>query len=331
MKYNTTYTPKLNLKETIFAIAKYKTQLVQEINKMFNFTELTPPVALEEENELLVFDRVATRQCSFDTGTEYKVATLLLSHTNWLRQMMDRLNPDYNTGLFCYGSFIWRDLEESATSTIIKDEYTFQVKLDNNDATQEKSKKIAQEIYAIIFKLAQDVFKNHGIENIYPERATFVTSQMLENEFPHEFMKQREIEFALEQEAYILAAAGEKMYSGKIHSSIPPYLYDLKHFYQLVLRERNNNDVLKVGSVAILASGDLLRDQTNMHGVNQLLTLGFYDKISKINDYKIVEIKINISRLMMAILAKGHIAEVQAGALSSAAKVVRDKYGIETI
>lgn len=331
MKYNTTYTQKLNLKNTIFAIAKYKSMLIDKIKSKYSFIELTPPVVLEEDSELLISMSNSTRQCSFDTGTEYKVATFSLSHTNWLRLMIEKLDIDFKEGVMSFGSFVWRDLEESPTSTIVKEEITFQIKMENSDDLQEKVKKIAQNVYRIIFELAEDVKKTYEIDNPFPENAKYVSSQMLENEFPNEFVKQREIEFALENEAFILMASGEKMYSGKIHSNIPPYLYDLKNFYQIVLRERNNNDILKVGSVGILASGDLISDQLNIYGFNQMLTYDFYDKMSKIDNYKVVEIKINTPRLMMALLAKGHIAEVQAGVLSSEAKVVKEKYGIETI
>lgn len=189
---------------------------------------------------------------------------------------------------------------------------------------------LSKKVYQIIYDLAIDVQKQYHINNIYNKHAEYITAQMLEHELPNQTPKNREIEFAIQKESYILESAGMKLLSGKHHSSIPPFLYDIKNSYQIILKDRVNYLPLKVASVSILANGNTLKDQLILNNYEKFLSTNFYNDLIQ-KQYKIIEIKINIPRLMMGLLAKGHIAEVQAGIISNEINQIKDRFDLEVI
>ncbi len=329
MKYNTTYSSLLDLKTTIYAIDNIKQKLISKIRELCDFITVNPPLFLSEDSELLIDIENLTRSISFDTLYEYRVGTLTLSHTNWMRNLIDRLNLNANEGLMSESMLIWRDIEESPTKSITKHELIFQIKITSDDEIA-IVRNLSKQIYQIIYQLAIDVEKKYHINNIYNNTAEFITAQMLEHELPNESPKNRELEFAIQKESYILESAGMKLFSGKHHSYIQPFLYDVKNTFQIILKDRVNYLPLKVAMITILANGNTLKDQLMLNNYERLLLTNFYSDLTK-KDYKIIEIKINLPSLMMGLLAKGHIAEVQAGIISNEVNQIKEKFDLEAI
>ena len=328
MKYNTTYRQLISLKDTIIEIHDIKRKLVKHYENKYKLIELMPPLFLEEGDEKLIDYSVVSRGVALDLGHSYKVASILQSHTNWLRSMIERLEIKENEGVYSEGSFVWRDLPESPVSTTLRNEITIQAKIPAGTDYDEFSKEAAMELYDCIWAIANDIQQKFGVENIYPESADFTTSQLLENEMPHITPKEREISLCIDEEAFILTGAGRKMHSGKTHTFIPPQLYDLNNFHQLIFNDRINTNPIKVASVSILSNGIQLSDQLSQYGMNQLKSWEFYDNLIK-QEEKILEIKINIPRIAMALLAKGHIAEVQAGVISEESNIIRLRHKLD--
>lgn len=329
MRFNSTYQPTMNLKTTILATAELQELLFLKINSWFKFLKINPPLYFEEDSDFLTNINYITRQISFDTLNEYRVACLTLSHTSWMQHMIWRLNLEYETGLYCESNLIWRDLPELPTNSITKHELIFQIKIKPEDEFK-VVKSYSKKLYSLIYDLATLVNEKYNITNIWPQHIDFITSQMTEHELPNASPRNREREFALQKEAFILQSAGLKLFSGKRHSDIPPFIYNLKHCYQIIMNDRNNHLPLKVATIALLANGVTLKDQAISYGYEKILTKKFYQALLEKND-QVLEIKINIPRLMMALLAKGHIGEVQAGVWSTESQQIKDKYNIEII
>lgn len=329
MKYNTTYKQIIPLKETVKEIENIKNEIINFYNSKVILTEVISPLFLEEDNDLIIDYSLVSRDVTLDLGEQYKIAKLLQSHTNWLRSMVNRFNLKANEGLFSLGSFIWRDLPESPVSSTIRNELTIQFVLQENQDIQETLDATTVELYDLIKTLAHDIEMKYDIEDIYPKSINFVTTQMLENEMPNLTFKEREVSFIIDEEAYVLSQAGTKLHSGKIHTFIPPQLYDLKKFNQLVLKDRVNTDDIKVASIAILADGIQLSDQLSQYGYNHIKTKQFYSELMNKKGSKTIEIKINLTRLAMALMAKGHIAETQAGVISEESNIIKTRHKLD--
>lgn len=326
MKYNTTYTPKISLKDTIIATDKFRKELLTHFkNKMQLIDIMSPTYFLEDDPFALKLEDV-TRNITFDMGDEYKVGVLSLSDSTFLREMMRKLELNDGEGLISETATIWRDFNESPVMTPEKHEITIQFfETDDIDLT----KKIAREIYDIIFAKAAEFSETFKVENIFPENLPSVSAQSLEIEYPDKDPKTREVEFILEQDAFLFKNPGARLLSGHFHTNIPPMIYDLDDFYQIVLKDRVNSYVLKVVSIAKIALGKKLGEQLTVFGLGDLKQTSEYGALLK-DERTIIEIKINLPRLMMALLGKGHISEVQPGVYSAESKSIKSRYKVQT-
>ena len=325
MKFNTTYKSNLSFKKTIKEIAYIKEYISKYLTEKYNLIYVIPPLGSEVDDEINIDFDVMTRDVSFE-NSEGKILKLFLSYSNWTREFLKRINPKINEGIYFEEKTLWRDLKENAVSTSTKQEITFAFRIDENNPS-----KILEEItigvYELIYELAKEIRGKYKIKNIFPEHPHFVSSQQLENEMPQLSFKERENEFVLNEQALFLKEVGTILYSGKKHSFIPIQFYDLRKFNQILMFDRNNSSTLKVASIGVLATGNQLSDQLTLYGHGEINSIPLY-KENIDNKKKYIEIKINIPRLAMALLAKGHIAEVQAGIISDESKNIKNRYGI---
>ncbi len=328
MKYNTTYTPKISLKDTIKETELIIKKIFNFFNNKYSILSVLSPTFLKEDSEITINMEEKTRPLTFDLGDNYNVAKLLLTNSNWLRTLFDKLKLNDNEGIFNKSMFIWRDLPETPTSTVLKYDLTIQVKISKNIDIKKYLKKEVQDLYLLFYSIEKRISKKYNLKSNFPEFASYVSSQTMENEYPNSSKKEREIEFAHELNGYILQNPGLKLYSGHFHSIIPIEIYSQNNFYQIVLKDFVNNSVLKVASIALLANGIILSDQLSLNNKENLKELDFYADLIK-KDENIIEIKINIGKLIMAILKKGHISEVQPGIISDESNIILNKYKIE--
>lgn len=328
MKYNTTYKQLISLKDSIKWIEKFRKTLDTHFSSLYSLSEVIPPVFLDEGNEMIVDFSNLTREVTLDLGDSYKVARILQSHTNWGRDLIHRIKLEENEGIKFFGTTIWRDSPESPVSTTVREELTYMFKVSKENEIKDVLKNLTKDLYQLIYVLLEQVKKEAKLDHQYPKQIKFVTAQQLENELPNLSFKEREIEALIEEEAYVFANPGKTLHSGKVHTFIPSELYDLNNFYQIVLKDRVNTDTIKVASVSVLASGELLKDQLALYDNAQQKAKTFYKDLMG-REENIVEIKINLPRLAMALLAKGHIAEVQSGIISDESNSIKQRHKLE--
>ncbi len=329
MRFNTTYTQKSSLKETIENVADIRELIIRMINKEFSLTKVSVPLFLPEDSELLINLESKTRAVTFDESNEYKVNKLLLSNTNWLRELLARIDVEDHKGIYAETQVILRDVAQKTSNTLAKDEIVFQVRLKKGDDHEKFSKDFVYELYDFFYKLIE----MHLVEketNIYPKDVSFYSSQNLELEYPDIDSKEKEFNKVKEMGSYILSEPGRKKYSNKIHKSIHPAIYDLKNYFEFLFKDDVNSDVIKVASVAILASGQVLEDQIKYYNVGPLMERKFYSNLAK-QEHKVMEVKINVPKLAMIVLSKAHISEVQGGVYTKESKTIATKHKIEII
>lgn len=329
MKYNTTYTPKINLKKTIYETDRITNIIIDHYKEKYNMTSVLVPSFLDEQNSMLLKIDEITRVTTFDFADNNKIGRSLLTPSNWMRNIMLRMNLKEEEGVYAQTTHVWRDIPENPLSTPVRYNLTFQIKISgDNNMVKKIVKEHVVEFYKLIAKQSRICDRRYKNTTNFPDSPSFITSQQMENEYPDMNSREKEIEFANELNAFVFSKAGKKLFSGHVHTWIPPQIYDLDNFYQIVIQDNVNNDVLKVASIALLASGETLDEQLNEYNLDHLKTNDYYQTHIK-QKYNIIEIKINIGRLIMGILQKGHISEVVPGVISDSANLIKDKYKID--
>ncbi|MCK5945652.1 MAG: hypothetical protein KAG04_00105 [Mycoplasmataceae bacterium] len=328
MKFNTTYSSKQSTLETLRDLSEIKKLVLDFMNSKYKFISVEPPLFFEEGSDHLIDVKQVTRKVSFDFGEEYRTGVIALSHTNWMRNIISGNDFKLNQGIYANASFIWRDLEETPTTSTAKTELSFQFVV--NDSSQSALNELTQDVYEFIVKLADKYAKKYDFRNIYPYFAEYVSAQQLENSMPNNTFKTRETEFVNDKNAFIFRNPGDKLFSGDVHTFIHPSLYELKKYNQILLKDRVNFDVLKVVSIGVIATGKELQEQLNKNNLKNYFESKFFIKQMK-EKRKIIEIKFNVPRLAMAVLWKGHIGEVQSGVVTAETKSIKNRYGVKII
>ena len=328
MKYNSTYIPKLSLLETLIAINEIQTKIESSISKLGRFWKIAPPMYLLEESKLLSDFNDVSRKVSFDSIDESKIGTLPLNLSNWAKEIIDKLELKNGQGLIYNSQTLWRDKEENTSSTLVEKELVFQLVVPKHSHLEE-AKNIAKKIYELVINIANFVEDKYKIRNIYSDKIQFISAQDMENELPNEQIKNRELEFINDINSFIFSSPAKKMYSGKRHIKMPSSLYDLDNQYFLLFKDRVNIDALDIGSVSILATGDVLKKQLIEYDDDQIMSYEFINNWTQ-KDIKIIEVKFNLPKLMMALLEKGHISEVTSGVNSNEVQDIKKKYNIQT-
>jgi hypothetical protein len=82
MKYNTTYTPKISLKDTIKETELIIKKIKDFFNNKYSILSVLSPTFLKEDSEITINMEEKTRPLTFDLGDNYNVAKLLLTNSN---------------------------------------------------------------------------------------------------------------------------------------------------------------------------------------------------------------------------------------------------------
>lgn len=328
MKFNTTYIATINLKNTIKEIAIIKQAILDLLANEYNLLDVDIPLFLNEDDEKIVDFKTISRSLTLDFAYESQIGRFLFSPTNYLRNLMNKLDIAFENGLIGEGKFVFRDLNQTPVVSVVKQEIVVQIKYENFDIAEVALKNILWKLHTKIYDLANDIYERYKVPNIVEKMPYFISAQDLEIEYPNQTYKEREIAFSQEKNAFWLVAPGKVLYSGHIHTALPMPLYDVRHFYQLVLRDRVNSNVIKPVQISILANGIQLSDQLDLYDQEKFKARNFYKKLMQ-EKFKVMEIRINIPRIAMAILGKGHICEVQPGIISDETEIISQKFNVE--
>jgi len=327
MKFNLTYSQKINLRDTIKWINHIEEVILKWAKRKFNLMNISVPQYLLEDSPLLTSNPIISRNITFDSIFENRTFSLNSSASNILRYQMDKMNFKEKEGLITKFTKIRRDIDENPITSISREEIVFQFII-NKESSIKMVNDISKQLYKKIYSIAIEIEKEYNIKNILPEELEVITSQELFNEYP-DFSKDIRLEtFIMETDAFILKGSGVKKFSGESDKLIESEIYDLVNYNEIYLRDTINNAPIHIATIARLASGKQLDDQLQMYEKFELKQYKFYNKLVKQKN-KVIEVSISIPAIAMAILAKAHISETQPGVYTEETSTIENKYKVE--
>lgn len=307
------YKPLLDIRETEIAIKKIKDFFQIELSKKLNLTRVSAPLFVRPETGLNDNLNGYERPVSFDVkAIDSKEVQVVHSLAKWKRMALKRYGFSVGEGLYTDMNAIRRDEDLDNLHSIYVDQWDWEKIIKKEERTAEKLKEIVEDIYDVFKATENYVFKLYPqIEKILPEKISFITTQELEDLYPHLSPKERENAIAKEKGAVFIMQIGGELKSGIKHDGRSPDYDDWTLNGDIIFWNPVLEIAYELSSMGIRVDEKALERQLIISGCEERKDLPFHRMLLNGELPYTVGGGIGQSRICMYFLRKAHIGEVQ--------------------
>jgi aspartate--ammonia ligase len=307
------YMDRLDIKETQIAIKIIKDFFEKELAKKLNLIRVSAPLFVKvgtglNDNLTGVEKPVVFAMRKYDQQVE-----IVQSLAKWKRMALKWYDFDIEEGIYTDMDAIRPDEELNCTHSIYVDQWDWEKIISKDDRNEKYLKNIVKEIY--------DVFKGteKKINSIYPwledklpEEIKFITSQELEDIYPHYSSKDRESLICKKYGAVFLMKIGNRLKSGAPHDKRSPDYDDWELNGDILFWNPVLEEAMELSSMGIRVDKHSLRKQLKIADLEDRIILPYHKMIMEDELPQTIGGGIGQSRICMFFLEKKHIGQVQA-------------------
>lgn len=304
---------RLDIKETQIAIKIIKDFFEKELAKKLNLIRVSAPLFVKvgtglNDNLTGVEKPVVFAMRKYDQQVE-----IVQSLAKWKRMALKWYDFDIEEGIYTDMDAIRPDEELNCTHSIYVDQWDWEKIISKDDRNEKYLKNIVKEIY--------DVFKGteKKINSIYPwledklpEEIKFITSQELEDIYPHYSSKDRESLICKKYGAVFLMKIGNRLKSGAPHDKRSPDYDDWELNGDILFWNPVLEEAMELSSMGIRVDKHSLRKQLKIADLEDRIILPYHKMIMEDELPQTIGGGIGQSRICMFFLEKKHIGQVQA-------------------
>ena len=326
------YRPLLDEYDTQRAIAYIKQTFQAEFSSALNLKRVSAPLFVTQESGLNDNLNGFERPVSFDVpavGTQVQVVHSL---AKWKRLALKRYHFSVGNGLYTDMNAIRRDEELDNIHSIYVDQWDWEKIITRENRNLDYLKLI---VCAIVTAICNT---NDRLQVRYPQLHTklsrevaFITTQELEDLYPHLDAHQRENAYVKEHPTACIMQIGGKLRSGQPHGGRAPDYDDWMlncdiFFWNPVLQQ-----ALEISSMGIRVDEEAMDRQLTEAGCDDRRELPFHKMLLEGQLPLTIGGGIGQSRLSMLMMGCAHIGEVQSSVWDTATVEACEKHGIRLL
>lgn len=315
---------KSNILKTEEAIQLVKHSFETEIKKAMHLTRVSAPLAVLDgtgiNDDLNGTERVVKFPIK---ALKDEKAVVVNSLAKWKRIRLHQLEIAPSTGIITDMRAIRPDEDYSEIHSIYVDQWDWEKCISKEDRSRSFLQQEVEKIYSALKLTEQQVHASYPeITPILPEKITFIDSEELLLKYPDLTAKQREHKASEEFGAVFLMGIGGSLSSGEAHDGRAPD-YDDWSTKTKDGKQGLNGDILvwhpilktsfELSSMGIRVDKSALLTQLEMSQSNDRKGLYFHKLLLDEKLPQSIGGGIGQSRLVMFMLRKQHIGEVQVG------------------
>ncbi|MGI6721789.1 MAG: aspartate--ammonia ligase [Anaerovoracaceae bacterium] len=307
------YSPVIDYMESQRAIKKIKDFFQSELAYGLRLRRVSAPLFVRPESGLNDNLNGIERTVDFTIKDmqEAKVE-IVQSLAKWKRMALGKYGIKPGNGIYTDMNAIRRDEELDNLHSIYVDQWDWEKVITKEQRTDEYLEEVVTTIYTALKNLGDFVNRHYPeIKTELPNEIFFVTSQELEDMYPHLSAKQREDVIAEEKRAVFIKQIGCRLKSGQKHDGRAPDYDDWQLNGDIILW----NDVLghsfEISSMGIRVDEESMLQQLKAEDAMDRAELPFHKAILNGELPYTIGGGIGQSRLCMYFLRKAHIGEVQ--------------------
>lgn len=308
----TNYQNKLNLRQTEAAIKVLKDCFEVNLANALNLQRVSAPLCVFSDTGLNDDLNGSERAVKFDVPATKKNAEIVHSLAKWKRAALGRYGFEPGEGLYTDMNAIRRDEDLDNIHSIYVDQWDWEMVIEKKSRDIDNLKQIVANIFDAMKKTERCICEKFDVlEAFLPQSISFVTTQELEDMFPHMTGSEREMAIAREKKAVFIMGIGGTLKSGKRHDGRAPDYDDWALNGDIVVHYPVLDIGIELSSMGIRVDEETLKRQLDIAGCPERADMPFHKSLLGGELPYTVGGGIGQSRLCMMLLNKAHVGEVQ--------------------
>jgi aspartate--ammonia ligase len=315
----------LSYYELVKAIDEVKKYFEKQLEARLSLTKVQSPLFVKTDSGLQDQLSGVEKGVSFTKGKEK--FEIVHSLAKWKRDALGRYGFPLHTGLYTDMRAIRKDEVVDEVHSLFVEQWDWEKVISKEDRTIDYLKETVKSIYKAVRQTAVYIKQKYKFITIdLPKTVFFITSQELEDMYPDKTPKEREELIVKDKKAVFIIGIGDKLKSGIPHDLRSPDYDDWALDGDLLVFDKTLDKAIELSSMGIRVDEKSLVKQLEKADCLDRLELPFHKKIKKCELPYTIGGGIGQSRILMLLLEKSHIAEIQASSWETKTlKELKDK------
>lgn len=315
----------LSYLETIKAIDEVKKYFERQLEARLSLTKVQSPLFVKAVSGLQDALTGVEKGVSFKKGSEK--FEIVHSLAKWKRDALGRYEFPMHTGLYTDMKAIRKDEKVDDIHSMFVEQWDWEKVIDKEDRTIDYLKETVRSIYKAVRQTSIFVKQKYKFITVdLPKSVYFITSQKLEDMYPDKTPKDREEIIVRDKKAVFIIGIGDKLKSGIEHDLRSPDYDDWSLDGDLLVFDKTLDKAIELSSMGIRVDEKSLISQLKKSDCLDRLRLPYHQKIQKCELPYTIGGGIGQSRILMLLLEKSHIVEIQASSWEAKTlKELKDK------
>ena len=297
--------------ETLKAIDECKKHFESQLEVRLGLTKVQSPIFVKTSTGLQ--DKLTGVEKAVSFKKEDEKFEIVHSLAKWKRVSLGKYKIPMHEGIYTDMKAIRKDEVVDDIHSLYVEQWDWEKVIDKQDRTIEYLKDTVKSIYKAIRQTSVFMKKKyHYLTLDLPKTIYFITSQELEDMYPDKTPIEREQLIGKEKKAVFIIGIGDKLKSGVVHDKRSPDYDDWKLDGDLLIYDKAIDKTIEISSMGIRVDETSLKEQLEKSKCMDRLEFPYHQKILKKELPYTIGGGIGQSRILMLILEKEHIAEVQA-------------------
>lgn len=302
---------KISYIETLKAIEDCKKQFESQLEARLGLMKVQSPIFLKSTTGLQDKLTGVEKAVSFRKGEEK--FEIIHSLAKWKRMSLYKYQFSTHEGLYTDMKAIRKDEKVDDTHSLYVEQWDWEKIIEKNDRTIDYLKDTVRSIYKAIRQTSILMKrKYHYLTLELPKTIYFITSQELEDMYPDKTPEEREQLIGKDKKAVFIIGIGDKLKSGIVHDKRSPDYDDWELDGDLLIYHKTLDKTIEISSMGIRVDEKSLKEQLEKSDCMDRMEFPYHKKILQRELPYTIGGGIGQSRILMLILEKEHIAEVQA-------------------
>lgn len=301
----------LSYLETLKMIDYAKKVFESQFEKRLGLIKVPCPLFVKTSSGLQDALTGIEKAIEFTKGEE--TFEIVHSLAKWKREALGKYQIPMHEGIYTDMKAIRKDEIVDDIHSLYVEQWDWEKVISKDDRTIDYLKETVRSIYKSI-RQSSIILKQkyHFLTTELPKTIYFITSQELEDLYPDKIPKEREQLITRKYKAVFIIGIGDELKSGIKHDLRSPDYDDWSLDGDLMIYFKSLDKCVEVSSMGIRVDEKSIIEQLKKADVMDRLELPYHKKIVKCELPYTIGGGIGFSRILMLLLEKTHISEVQA-------------------